>query len=165
MYSIVIMVKTYKKMSASIISLALILLMAGAMGGCATNKHPGEVVIERTMLVTAYCPCKKCCSWKRTWYGKPVFASGSLKGKRKKVGVTASGVKARPGTIAADPSVAFGTKMYVPGYGHGVVQDRGGAITGDHIDIYFKNHKDALQWGKKTLPVKVWVPAHQVATR
>ena len=48
--------------------------------------------------------------------------------------------------------------MKVPGYGYGKVEDRGGAIKGEHIDLYFKSHRDALKWGKKTLKVEVWVP-------
>jgi hypothetical protein len=55
------------------------------------------------MEVTGYCECKKCCGWERNWYGRPIYAYGSLKGKRKKVGYTSTGVKAGKGTIAADP--------------------------------------------------------------
>jgi 3D (Asp-Asp-Asp) domain-containing protein len=110
------------------------------------------------MTVTAYCPCQQCCGWKRTWYGKPIFASGANEGKRKKIGVTASGAKAKPGTVAADSRYAFGTRMEIPGYGKGLVQDRGGAIQGDHIDVYFKRHQAALEWGRRKLPVKVWLP-------
>ena len=37
----------------------------------------------------------------------------------------------RDGTIAADTEYyPFGTRMYVPGYGGGLVEDRGGAIQG-----------------------------------
>ena len=63
---------------------------------------------------------------------------------------------ASKGTIAAGKSYAFGTRMYVPGYGWGTVEDRGGAINGSHIDIYFSSHKRALKWGRKTLPVKIY---------
>ncbi len=36
------------------------------------------------------------------------------------------------GTIAADTDhYPFGTRMYIPGYGWGKVEDRGGAIKGD----------------------------------
>ena len=59
-------------------------------------------------------------------------------GRKKKIGVTASGKKAKPGhTIAADTSpYPFGTKMNIPGYGWGVVEDRGGAIKGGAKLIY-----------------------------
>ena len=73
-----------------------------------------------TLEVTGYCPCGSCCGWKRNWFFRPVIASGPAKGKPKAVGITASGARARPGTIAADRSLfPFGTIMYVPGYGYG----------------------------------------------
>ncbi len=61
------------------------------------------------------------------------------------------------GTIAADTRYyPFGTRMYVPGYGWGRVEDRGGAIKGkDRIDLYFKSHQDALQWGRRKLRVQI----------
>lgn len=127
---------------------------------------PNLVAVERTMTVTAYCPCQQCCGWKRNWYGRAVYASGPNKGKKKQVGVTASGEKAHYGTVAADPSIPFGTPLYIPGYGRGVVQDRGGAIKGDHIDVFFKSHKQALEWGRKTLPVQIWLPpSHTLVAR
>lgn len=112
-----------------------------------------------TLLVTGYCNCSKCCGWEMRgfwWWRKPVYAYGPLKGKRKQVGVTASGKTARHGTIAADPKVfKFGTKMRVPGYGTGVVQDVGGAIKGQHIDIWFSDHTKAKRWGKRRLNVQI----------
>ena len=61
------------------------------------------------------------------------------------------------GTIAADTNYyPFGTRMHVPGYGWGVVEDRGGAIKGpDRIDLYFDSHSDALLWGRKKLAVEI----------
>ena len=47
--------------------------------------------------------------------------------------------------------------MYVPGYGWGTVQDRGGAIKGDKLDLYFKSHKKALEWGRKDMMVTVYL--------
>ena len=108
---------------------------------------------------TGYCSCGICCGWKRNWYGRPVIASGPSKGRPKQVGITASGNRARMGTIAADTSIfPFGTVMYVPGYGYGVVEDRGGAIKGYKIDLYHRTHRDALHWGRKVKEVKVWFP-------
>ena len=64
------------------------------------------------------------------------------------------------GTIAADTRYyPFGTRMYIPGYGWGVVQDRGGAIKGpNRIDLYFDSHADALQWGRRKLHVIIEKP-------
>ncbi len=90
---------------------------------------------------------------------QPVYAYGPMKGERKKIGITASGTKAKKGTIAADTNVfPFGTRMRIPGYGDGVVEDRGGAIQGTRIDLFFKTHQQALEWGRKTVTVEVWRP-------
>lgn len=64
------------------------------------------------------------------------------------------------GTIAADTSYyPFGTRMYVPGYGQGIVEDRGGAIKGpNRIDLYFDAHRDALAWGRKNVRVIIEYP-------
>jgi len=135
--------------------LCLLLLTAGCVSRPA-RKPSGRA----QMLVTAYCPCGKCCGWKRNWYGRPVHAYGPNKGRPKKVGVCADGSKARKGTIAADTRYyPIGTRLYVPGYGCGTVRDRGGAIQGPaHIDIFFTKHKRALRWGRQTLPVTVYPP-------
>lgn len=63
----------------------------------------------------------------------------------------------RDGTIAADTKYyPFGTRMHVPGYGWGTVEDRGGKIKGPtRIDLYFDSHGEALQWGRKKLPVVI----------
>jgi len=62
------------------------------------------------------------------------------------------------GTIAADTKYyPFGTRMYVPGYGWGVVLDRGSAIKGpNRIDLFFESHQDALRWGRRRLRVKIY---------
>lgn len=88
---------------------------------------------------------------------RPVYSSGTLKGKLKKVGYTASGSKTRYGTIAADTSIyPFGTIMYIEGYGYGRVEDRGGAIKGDKIDLWMTSHRKAQKWGRQTKVVRVW---------
>ncbi len=112
-----------------------------------------------TMEVTGYCNCGICCSWERSWMGlgPPVYSSGPNKGKPKEVGITASGSKAKHGTIAADTSVLpFGTIVYVPGYGYGRVEDRGGMIKGRKLDLWFSSHAAARQWGRKRVKVRVW---------
>lgn len=145
--------------SKIVFSLVMTCLLLAA--GCATHPKPprGSHRIVKTLVTTGYCKCGKCCNWARTWYGKPVIASGPNKGKPKKVGITASGTRARKGTIAADTSrYPFGTVMYIPGYGYGRVEDRGSAIEGDHIDLFFKSHKAAKRWGKQTKRVVIWLP-------
>lgn len=85
--------------------------------------------------VTAYCSCSKCCG--------------------KKTGRTASGTKATAGrTVAASAQFKFGTKLNINGKTY-VVEDRGGAVKGNKIDVYMNSHAAALAWGVKYLPVEV----------
>ncbi|MDF2680775.1 MAG: hypothetical protein K0R47_1965 [Brevibacillus sp.] len=75
-------------------------------------------------------------------------------------GITYSGVKVRRddySTIAADLRIfPIGTVLFIPGYGYGVVADKGGAIRGHKIDLYFETKQDVFkQWGKKSLDVYV----------
>ena len=85
--------------------------------------------------VTAYCSCAKCCG--------------------KTTGITASGTRATAGrTIAAPARFAFGTKLSLNGKVY-TVEDRGGAISGNKIDLYVSSHAEALAWGVRYLPVSV----------
>lgn len=61
----------------------------------------------------------------------------------------------RDGTIAADTAhYPFGTRLYIPGYGYGVVEDRGSAIKGStRLDAYYDSHQAALNWGRRKVPV------------
>ncbi|ELK39211.1 hypothetical protein D478_25723 [Brevibacillus agri BAB-2500] len=60
-------------------------------------------------------------------------------------------------TIAADLRIfPLGTILYIPGYGYGVVADKGGAIRGHKIDLYFETKQDVFnQWGKKSVDVYI----------
>ncbi len=112
---------------------------------------------KNLILVTGYCNCQQCCGWERSWFGfgRPVYTYGQMKGKPKKVGRTARGTVAKRGTVAADPKVfPFGTRLDIPGYGTGVVEDVGGAIRGRHIDVWFPTHEEAKLWGRRELAVK-----------
>ena len=132
--------------------------------GCLTDRfHPprGRQPIVMAMEVTGYCNCGLCCSWERGWFGlgQPLISSGPNKGRPKAVGVTASGTRAQDGTIAADTAVLpFGTIVYVPGYGYGRVEDRGGAIKGARLDLWYPSHEAAKAWGRKRMNVRVWKP-------
>lgn len=75
-------------------------------------------------------------------------------------GVTFSGVEVTRdlySTIAADLSVfPIGTILYIPDYGYGVVADKGSAITGEKIDLYYPTVEDVYtEWGKKEVDVYV----------
>lgn len=85
--------------------------------------------------VTAYCACMKCCG--------------------KTNGITASGKKATANhTIAAPSTFKFGTKVVINGTTY-TVEDRGGAIQGNRIDVYMNSHSEALAWGVRYLQVDV----------
>ena len=100
-----------------------------------TSGSTTAVVNGQTYKITAYCSCSKCCG--------------------KSTGRTASGTKATAGrTVAAPSKFAFGTKLNIGGHIY-TVEDRGGAINGNKIDIYVSSHSQALQWGVKYLPVSV----------
>lgn len=76
--------------------------------------------------LTGYCPCKSCC-------GKDPWNPG--------YGVTASGRYATEGiTVAADPRFPLGTKIYIEGVGYRTVEDRGGSIKGNRIDVFMNSH-------------------------
>lgn len=98
-----------------------------------------------TYLTTGYCPCAACCG--------------------KTNGVTASGVVAKANhTIAADTSVlGFGTQVVINGQVY-TVEDRGGAIRGNRIDIYFSSHQEALNYGKKYVKVYRYVGTSENAS-
>jgi len=162
---------------------------------CGILLAPGCAHVERTINTTAYCGCKKCCSWERgSWkylklnFWNRYYCGGPDAGKPYH-GKTASGTKPRqyypglfsvdslerpwvipfrivffpwlmfshPGTLAADTVYyPFGTIMIIPGYGKGIVEDRGSAIKGpERMDIYFDSHSDALVWGKRTVSVDI----------
>ncbi|RYL87567.1 3D domain-containing protein [Sporolactobacillus sp. THM19-2] len=75
-------------------------------------------------------------------------------------GTTATGINLRANpnakVVAVDPAVIpLGTKLYVEGYGHAVAGDTGGAIKGRRIDVFFKDNQTALQWGRRTVKVKI----------
>ena len=99
----------------------------------ATVGNEPAVVI---MNVSAYCPCEICC-------GK--WADG----------ITASGKPARGHICAAPPEYPFGTVMDVEGYGEYVVEDRGGAIKGNKLDLLFEDHQAAKEFGRKGLKVRI----------
>jgi len=92
--------------------------------------------------VTAYCPCEKCCG---KW--------AKIPGPR----VTANGHKIQEGDkfVAAPKDIPFGTWLFIEGYSDQpvLVLDRGGAIKGKKLDVFFHTHQEALNWGVKEIEV------------
>lgn len=103
-----------------------------------TNAETTPVSAGTTKIfkVTAYCACSKCCGSHATGY-------------------TSSGTRATAGrTVATSSQFSFGTKLLINGHEY-TVEDRGGAITGNKIDVYMNSHAEALAWGVRYLPVEV----------
>jgi len=92
---------------------------------------------------SAYCACMRCCG--------------------KTNGITSSGAIAKEWyTIAAGKGYPIGTVIYIPALankpngGWFVVEDRGGAISNNKIDIYMGSHSAALIYGRRTLECYVY---------
>ncbi len=100
---------------------------------------------EEVALITAYCPCEKCCGTQSP-------------------GITSTGKNAWTPGLAADPFyLDYGTRVFVPGYGLSEIDDTGGAMRRHwrrdgllHIDLRMTYHYEARQWGKKYLRVKIY---------
>lgn len=129
-----------------IVSYAIVFLLGAFMvihSREVESKIPTEVEqqpIPRVVYkIKAYCP-KSCCCGR--------FADG----------ITASGYKIKPGDkiIAAPSHIPFGTKIDIPGYGIGRVEDRGWSITSNMLEVYFDTHQEAVNWGVKYSPVRFY---------
>jgi len=74
-------------------------------------------------------------------------------------GRTASGINTRPGMIAADPSVLpLGTVVHLRAgryTGTYTVMDTGGRIKGRLVDVYVPTHREALEFGRQKVKIKV----------
>lgn len=91
------------------------------------------------MTATAYCPCEICCG---EWAD----------------GLTYTGDTAGKGCVAIDPTngpLKLGQRIYVVGYGEGVCNDIGEAITDWRIDLCCDTHEEAVERGVEL--VKVYV--------
>ena len=77
-----------------------------------------------TFTLTAYCNCASCCG-----------TAGNA---------TASGVMPTSGHTVAMGGIDFGTKLLINGTVY-TVEDRGTPY--GHVDIYFDNHQDAVNFG------------------
>ena len=94
---------------------------------------------------TAYCPCDICCGG---------YADG----------ITATGRDALTAGVAVDPTVIpLGSRIDIPHYNRGnnkngswiLADDVGGAIKGRRIDVRFKTHEEALNWGVRNIIIRV----------
>ena len=107
------------------------------------EKAKQNVSAGRTIKIklTGYCSCSICCG---EWaYKNP--------------GRTASGTIAKFGTVAAPPSLPFGTKMKIQGYGDQIftVEDTGSAVVHSNgvyvIDMWMPTHEQAYAVGNSII--------------
>lgn len=108
------------------------------------KKVEGKTPIVKTFNTSAYCSCSKCCG--------------------KSTGKTASGAYASSWyTLAAGKGYPIGTIIYIPYFknqpngGWFVVQDRGGAISNNKLDVYMGTHSQAIQFGRRSLECYVYM--------
>jgi 3D (Asp-Asp-Asp) domain-containing protein len=96
--------------------------------------------IVLSILITAYCPCTRCCG--------------------KSDGITASGRPATAGRTAAMNGVQFGTVVRIEGVGRRVVEDRlSKRFDKGRLDIFMASHEEALHFGRRRARVELLVPS------
>lgn len=120
--------------------------------------------LEKRLDLHKYTPVKVIA----TGYTAGIESTGKEPG-HPQYGITYSGVQVRRdlySTIAADPTVfPFGTILYIPNYGYGVVADIGSAITGNKIDLYYETVDDVYRyWGKQEVDVYIIQKGNGVVT-
>ncbi len=109
-----------------------------------SSRGAGGYVKPRRMRATAYDPSPRCCGPRAT-------------------GRTACGTKACKGVVAVDPRVIpFGTRLYIPGYGFAVAEDKGSAIKGDRIDLCFDSYDEAVHYGCRIVDVYILPPSVRI---
>lgn len=58
--------------------------------------------------------------------------------------------------VAVDPDlIPLGSHLWIPGYGHAIADDIGGAIQGHHVDLRVQRYRNMGVWG--TRPARVYV--------
>lgn len=103
---------------------------------------PGSLKAE-IFKATAYCSCEKCCKKDPS---------------DKSYGITASGKKAKWGTVAVDRSIIkLGTELKIDGFPDTIfrAEDVGSTIKGKHIDVWFPSHREAVQFGVQEIVVQL----------
>jgi len=112
--------------------------------------HSPEFISLGLYKVTAYCPCEKCCG---IWAERGVDKNGNRVTPGSVNGIGEQRILPGDMFVAADSSFPYGTKLNIPGYGIVSVRDRGGAIKGRRLDVFFDTHQEALNWGVQNLEI------------
>ncbi|WP_010531228.1 G5 and 3D domain-containing protein [Lentibacillus jeotgali] len=75
-------------------------------------------------------------------------------------GITATGINLNKNpskkVVSVDPNVIpLGSRVHVEGYGTAIAGDTGGDIGGNRIDLHMPSQADALNFGRKSVTVKI----------
>lgn len=121
---------------------------ASANGNALAAKVAGKTPQVVTLNASAY-TASTC--------GKSAGSSG--------YGITASGARASAWyTVAAGKCYPLGTIIYIPYFANSpnggwfVVQDRGGAIKNNKLDVYMNTYNECINFGRRNLQCYVYVP-------
>lgn len=108
------------------------------------EQEKSEDITYIEFKVTAYCSCEKCCGvWATKRGDGPVYGAA---GKELIAGYS----------VAVDRDLyEFGTKFVDKDGNEYEAADVGGAVKGNHLDLYMSDHQEALNWGVKTLELAV----------
>ena len=116
-------------------------------------ERPWNTPSDEVVVLLSSRPVLKKIMVKTTAYSNDPF---SINVPRWRDGRTATNTLARRGIVAADWDVfPPGTRIYIPGYGEAVVEDKGGAVNGFHLDLFLNTRREALLWGVKQIEVYV----------
>ena len=120
---------------------------------CKVVKETTEQVTEnksnvQTFELTAYCACEICCG--EYAKNRPTDENG------KPIVYGSTGERLTSGySIAVDPDIIpYGSEVIIDGKVY-KAQDCGGAIKGNRIDVFFDNHREALNFGRQTKGVEI----------
>lgn len=134
----------YLKSSVVIIAVFFIFLSISIVNA---KTKPKLKSYRMWVIATAYCPCSKCCG-------------------EDSPGITATQTDAYKAGVAVDPNIIpKGSHIDIPGYNRGpnengswiLCDDVGGAIKGNRIDVRFKTHQEAIEWGVREILIRVHV--------
>ncbi len=97
--------------------------------------------VKRRLTITGYCigPCRRC----------------------ETCGLTRSGTHCVHGVAVARRAwlraLPLGARVYIPEYGWARIDDVGGKVRSNQLDLRFANHRVARHWGKREMTVlAVW---------
>ncbi|MBO0992752.1 3D domain-containing protein [Bacillus sp. SD088] len=126
-----------------------------------TKPTKAKTTAKKTVKKKTSTNKKKAVSKKTTYKTMTVKATAYTASCKGCSGITASGInlKKKPNAkvISVDPKkIPLGTKVYVEGYGEAIASDTGSAIKGNKIDLHMPTKKKALNWGVRTVKIKVY---------